>query len=407
MVAKRRKQGARIPVNDGELRLSRLSGLSHPPATGVDEEDGPGDGSRGRQTQLQAGLEALRPPGLTRPASLSKIELRRVYSFGRGMDSYIAPPSGKISGDHEEHIGSGEDYDWEEAWIPEEMAYGLEYCEVPRRMRLPHIHGGYRLGGTWWNANQSLFRWHNETLRAWTMIINDVWAIYLSYAALAGPVASCATATGVDALIFACFGFHVVLHSFFSIQCHLNLGRVKGGSYFWHKTDVSFIFIAGILCCVSQAWYLLPREITAVLLAVESLVAIGGTIKVCMTNYDYPARVVDSALAGITTLVYLLPSLYTGTRILVDSGGSSDGGLLVAGLGAGLALFVGGLSFSMHFPECLAPGKLDCTLASGNILHLCLWCVVFCEWVVVLEGFALYHGIPRPIIADVLLLRTP
>lgn len=391
MPARRRKGGVGEVMDEGvKVARSRLSGLAHTPAdVNVDAD---------------STTEAPRPSGLSRPASLTKLELRRVYSFGRGMDSYVAPPSGEIAKEHAEHLGSSEDYDWEEAWIPVEMVYGLEYCEVPRRMRLPHIHGGYRLGGTWLDANRSLFRWHNETLRAWTMILNDAWAVYLCYAAITGPVAACATATAMDALVFACFGFHVLLHSFFSVQCHLNLSRVKGGSYFWHKTDVSFIFIAGILCCASQAWYLLPYEATAALLTIEFLIATGGTVKVCLTDYDYPARVIDSALAGMTTLVYLFPSLYIGSRNYVDTDGS-DGLLLFAGLGAGLALFMGGLCFSMHFPECLAPGKLDCTLASGNILHVCLWCVVFCEWLVVLEGFSLHHGIPRPNLADVILLR--
>lgn len=96
--------------------------------------------------------------------------------------------------------------------------YTLGYHEV---IKVPYILSGYRVGDTTSDAILSLFRWHNETLNAWSLIIIPVVSIVMYITHLCSGTLS---GTMVDYIILGLIPLHTILHAPFSVGNHLMRG---------------------------------------------------------------------------------------------------------------------------------------------------------------------------------------
>lgn len=109
--------------------------------------------------------------------------------------------------------------------IPEDKTY----------MRAQYIHRGYFIATSYRSGLRGLFQWHNQTLNAWTMILDVIltlgcYMLYLPHIGL----------DRAPLLVLAA----MILHLPFSVGCHMFHSISERHYRLWMRLDVTFIFVA-------------------------------------------------------------------------------------------------------------------------------------------------------------------
>ena len=99
------------------------------------------------------------------------------------------------------------------------LIYNLTKNEIPLFLKEEYIYTGYRLNGNYYTCLLSLFKIHNETMNAWTMIIGSIISSYYLYYYL-----NLFQFTNfLDKMPFYCLWLSSILHMPLSVGNHLFL----------------------------------------------------------------------------------------------------------------------------------------------------------------------------------------
>jgi predicted membrane channel-forming protein YqfA (hemolysin III family) len=130
------------------------------------------------------------------------------------------------------------------------MKYNVPASLAPRYMQYSNILSGYRVGGTYMDCFESLFRWHNETSNIWTMIICLCSVTsFILYTVFTFEMDE------YDELVFVMLLMCHVIHLPLSIACHLFVPINMNVADFWRKCDVGAIYLVGILKSISLSYH--------------------------------------------------------------------------------------------------------------------------------------------------------
>ncbi len=247
-------------------------------------------------------------------------------------------------------------------------------AQVPDYMRTPFITSGYRLGGTYQEALFSLFRWHNETLNSWTLLIIPVVSLTLFLHSLRSGMIT----TKEQALITFFMPLHTLVHAPLSVQNHLHTCRDKLTHFFWRNADVAGTHFASILLHIPLSYFVFSRPVFYFLLFCQSCV---GLILMRQEYNEYMSikrghtihwnRVVKVLLVTLEVVLYLIPVLYKRS---------------FHAFWIPLSLILGGLTYALHIPERFFPGRLNFVFQGNTIMHFSLLVAHLLEFSFVLQN---------------------
>lgn len=246
---------------------------------------------------------------------------------------------------------------------PEVMKYGLTDAKVPLWLRFPYITTGYRLGGTYTDAVLGLFRWHNEFINAWTMVISLlVGTCLMLHTILTGPPHI------VGPTLSMWIG--QALHHPFSIAYHLCMPLSEDVFHRYRSLDVCFILIMNVFATLGLAWAAWGKTVGIICATVCGLIAGAGMLYVLLNQeHKRVSRVTIITLIGITALGYYGPVVARAIVAVRNNHFMSHAfiGAIILLVGHGLA----GIAYGTHFPQRLAPhGQLDSVCTSQILAHL-------------------------------------
>jgi adiponectin receptor len=235
------------------------------------------------------------------------------------------------------------------------LKYGLTFKDVPEYLQCPHINRGYRLGGSYSECFRSLFRMHNETLNAWTMIAGTC----LSLTAVLLACTRCPM-TSADKACFALFFMSNCCHMPFSVGYHLFLCMDETRNNMWKQLDVSMIFSVSVLLtfCVSyysffgNPWMYLGMTAISLTVAGVAVFRIHRSFK---PGQKLNAKM-NAVFVGFIILAYCFPMW---TRAVLSLLYDSDPTFLILVLVVSICLGVGGYCYAFHLPESKFPGRFD------------------------------------------------
>lgn len=248
------------------------------------------------------------------------------------------------------------------------MKYNLLYERVPSYMRTPFINSGYRLGGTSKEALISLFKWHNETMNAWTLLVIPIIStIIYSFLYFNGFLTNYK-----DILVLFLMPLHTIIHAPFSVCNHLMSPLDIKTHYWWRHCDVAGTHFSSFLLSIPLTFYVFSHY--AIILYL-----VQGLVSGMLIYYEYIQylndrrgwnRVFKVSLVTLEVTLYLLPVIYTNTiySYLIP-----------------LVLLFGGICYGFHIPERLVPNKFDILLQGNTIMHLTLLIAHLLEYSFILD----------------------
>jgi predicted membrane channel-forming protein YqfA (hemolysin III family) len=131
------------------------------------------------------------------------------------------------------------------------MKYNLNINDVPYYLHYNKVTSGYRKGGNYKECLKSMFTsLHNETVNAFTSLINSVISIYCLYYSYIN-----------DFYITPIFiwSFGITLNSLMSFGFHTFSPIDKNTFNLWRNLDVNSIYISSFLQCLSFSMICLPK----------------------------------------------------------------------------------------------------------------------------------------------------
>ena len=238
--------------------------------------------------------------------------------------------------------------------IKQKMKYNIKKIDALIFLQSKYLYKGYREGGTYLEGIMSLFRIHNETMNAWTILIaipiNTFMLIYFL----------CTFVTGFNIIPFFLCWLSTIIHVPCSIGNHLFLPISPEVSARWRKYDLIAIFVVCPLLTFSFSYFVFSLKTTMLISSICSYISIINI------NYIYKSkdmeceikdRISQTIQIGYVVSFYLFPilfkSFYYFIRIFIS-------------------LALGALLFAYNFPEKYFPNTF-CIYGQGQqFMHLTL-----------------------------------
>lgn len=223
------------------------------------------------------------------------------------------------------------------------MSYRDE--QVAEYVRIPYIKTGYRKGG----SVMDLFRWHNETMNMWSLLVIPVISIFIY------------SMYGWGEPVLFLLPLHGILHVPFSVGNHLFRELDFVTHTRWRMLDLLATHVSSFILCVAFGYYFYSRFVYSVVLCLEFIIC---SYLVWLERVHYGCvkrgeevewnRGMKTLLVGIEVFVYLLPLLYRGYTVVP------------------LSLIVGGITYGMGIPERYYPYRFDYVFNGNHIMHIML-----------------------------------
>ena len=258
------------------------------------------------------------------------------------------------------------------------MRYGLTYEESPDWQRYANVLTGYRAGGNYWQATASLFRWHTETLNAWSMIAISATRIGCFVHYLLDTRAARDDEPS-DTWIFTILLMSSLLHLPFTVGFHLFMPISAETCHLWRRLDVVAIFYTTAMVTFCSAWYTFPACSFVVWMTVTVYIAQTSASK--FWSYDVSQKlnpIRQAGFVGATCMCAWLP-MVIGSRWNRQEWTMSTTGATLVGVG----LFGGGAAYGLGIPEVWSPGTFDTFGHSHQVMHVGIFMVKLGEFLYV------------------------
>lgn len=256
------------------------------------------------------------------------------------------------------------------------LRYLTRYDKLPSYMvHNKYLIKGYRIGGTHLECFKSLFKLHNETFNAWTMVISCSYAIFSTLWLFNNY-----SLNNDDILVFLGSLIANLLHFPFSFCYHMFMPISTRVANYWRTLDCIFIFVRLGLAGLSISYYILPT-IQFYIISTILLIFCAWNINEC--RYLKAAiplnRLKQVLMISMIVCCYLYSLL---TLILKDIGTNE----VFYGTISLLAFIISGGMYLFQFPERLFPGKCD-TFYSHTLMHVGYIIICICEFMVLFSIF--------------------
>lgn len=252
-------------------------------------------------------------------------------------------------------------------YIP--LQYDVNYEDVPEYTRTKNIIRGYRVGGNYTECLFSLFKWHNDCLNAWTMIV----AYSISTCYVAYLLASCNIPT-LDSILLLLYACGHLFHLPFTVGYHLFVSISETVAGQWLRYDVCAVYFSKFFTVISMSYFAYDDNILLLLnIIIGLIVAIWGIIKFWNTNHDsVPNKLQQALYVGAMVLCFVTPMVY----VAVLNQGTTAA---IATIILLVSTFIGASCYAFGIPERLCPGVFDILLNSHVVMHIAIICNVTME----------------------------
>jgi adiponectin receptor len=244
------------------------------------------------------------------------------------------------------------------------------YCQkVPEWLEIPYINNGYIQpnGQSYIHCLQLMFSLHNQTVNVWTIIVNQVFSIYmyLKYS------------NRKHLHVFFIFMMSYLMHTPFAIANHLYRHIDEFNRVFWKRMDMMFISFASVFLTYSLSYFVFPVQWTCVLTFVSLCLCIHAIYTLYQTHISTnQQRMVQHFIGNIG--VFIIPIVYSIFK-------QSESVIVFACIGIIVCLTLTALVYTKAFPEKYFPTTFDLFGASHQLMHLGLIIVH------VLQFFVIYR----------------
>lgn len=254
--------------------------------------------------------------------------------------------------------------DENDASSPKHMLYNLRDDEVPEWLRSPYLTSGYRYGGTLKECYLGLFRWHNETLNAWTMLASLFTGSFLMmYYLSSGDI------KGWNKVPFLTHWLCQAIHHPFSINYHLVIAHSKEVAYRARKYDMSLICLltlSGTFCVTWVSW---GQTIGLLITLMNVPFCVYGINQIFALQPGKPLNKLKVTMTfGITLLVYYIAVISNGYKALInnDLNMMPVTGLMISVFGhiTSTGMYVA------HFPERFTTPVFNNWITSHILFHI-------------------------------------
>lgn len=258
--------------------------------------------------------------------------------------------------------------------INKNLVYDLIKSEVPKHLQEKYIYTGYRLYGNYYQCLYSLFKLHNETLNAWTMIIGSIISTYYLYYYINNILFE----LKYYQIPFYSLWFSSIFHMPLSVGNHLFLCINKKVFKLWKKIDIIGIFFVCVLQTLSFSFYVFKNPFNTFYLTFFSFMLYSvATIIVSNREYDNGIeKVLHTTGIGIMIFIYLIPIIFnlyldyfkynTILEFIINSKFFYNSIIII------LSLVFGGFIYVKQIPEKYYPYTFDIIGNSHQIMHLTL-----------------------------------
>lgn len=258
--------------------------------------------------------------------------------------------------------------------FPRDMKYGLKANDVPHCMRWDYIETGYRLGGDYKQCLASLFKWHNQTLNAWTMIITSI----VLMSAIVWVFAKYHP-TPQQALPFIALFVGILIHMPLSVMFHICHPISLKVHEYWREMDTKFIFIGSVLVTLATSWFVFGPMGSLVAVALNAAISYAIIKHMHLIDYMPYGNVIDMryqvALVSVMFAIIFAPIVVHSMRLLMSGGKrKADVSGIFTAVGIMFAAFVfGAWVFVAKVPEkWYDNGEFDLVGSSHQLSHLCI-----------------------------------
>lgn len=258
--------------------------------------------------------------------------------------------------------------------INNKLIYNLTKNEVPLYLKEKNIYTGYRLNGDYYTCLLSLFKIHNETLNAWTMIIGSIISSYYLYYYMNLFQFSC----NLDKIPFYCLWLSSILHMPLSVGNHLFLCINKKTFTLWKKIDLIGIFFVSVLLTYSFSYFIFKNIFITLYLTLFSFL-IYSFATITISNKDYNKginKLLHTIGIGFAVCIYLLPIIiniiydfnnYNSFLDYINNSKYLYNIIIILS-----SLFCGAILFILQIPEKYYPYKFDIIGNSHQLMHITL-----------------------------------
>ena len=237
--------------------------------------------------------------------------------------------------------------------------------EIPIALVSQHIETGYRQPYQPWSYYfRSLFRLHNETFNIWTHLIP---AIYMLYDVRA---ASQSVDFYGDHYSWPALGAIVTSYMvyIFSSLAHLLSSRSAFWCRLWFGLDHSSIGLHSMACLIGHMFSAdsaLYEQLKHYYYWIAITMAFFCAFSILCGRYSAIVRI-----ASVNVLVNLCIALHT--RRLWDfvTGNSANDPGISSLFFSNIFIYLSGITYALHFPECSYPKKFDFLFQSHQLFHI-------------------------------------
>jgi predicted membrane channel-forming protein YqfA (hemolysin III family) len=254
------------------------------------------------------------------------------------------------------------------------LIYNLTRNEVPIFLKEKYIYTGYRLNGDYYQCLLSLFKLHNETLNAWTMIIGSIISSYYLYYYMNILKFNCF----LDKIPFYYLWLSSILHMPLSVGNHLFLCINKKTFVFWKKIDLIGIFFVSVLLTFGFSYFVFKNPFITIYLTLFSFILYSiATILISNRDYDQGIeKFLHTIGISFIVIIYLIPIIintiydYSNFNTFLEFIYNSiyfHNSIIIIG-----SLLLGAIIFILQIPEKYYPYTFDIIGNSHQLMHLTL-----------------------------------
>jgi adiponectin receptor len=218
----------------------------------------------------------------------------------------------------------------------------MHYSSVPEWLHVPFIKTGYVYPGlTHSECSRLLFKWHNQTLNAWTMILGVFVSTYFYI-------------NSDMTLPFTILWLSCIFHMPFAVANHL-FRHISREHYVYYKNlDMHLILISSVMLTFAFSYHVFSLEFTLLNTSI-ALISAFKTSKLTEigSRTDKKKHVL---MFLINVLSYLAPIVY---KIQM-----CESQAILACIGCALMIYITG------FPERIYPERFDIIGASHQWMHI-------------------------------------
>ncbi len=236
------------------------------------------------------------------------------------------------------------------------------------------VHGGYRKISGYRECLHSLFRWHTETVNAWTMIV-------LCLASSAAVAFALATRVDHDNAVhvaaFVAFWLSNVTHAPFSVGYHTFMPVSQRAARTWRRLDTSFLFVASTFLTFAMCGLTWPLWLAGAWTTVAGCVTARALWKIwAVADFDTLPRQSQVREIGYVVCCYFAP---IASRAVLDAASGAVTVAVKAAAGVAVSLGLGAWAFAAGFPQCVLPGRFDYVGHSHQLMHMGVIAAHVCE----------------------------